>query len=131
MSHLPYVVSFLTILVMDLTWITLQKPMYGAMVSNVQGSEMVVDKGAALVAYGFVMLTFFGVVVPLVRDVSTARESFVRGATVGLAVYGVYNATNASIFKNYVPTVALLDTLWGTLLYGTVAAVFTTVAASS
>ena len=119
-----HAIAFFTLLVIDLTWITMQKDMYGAMVSNVQGTAMHVSVSAAVAAYAFVLLTFFGVVVPLVKGAQSTAEAFIGGATVGLAVYGVYNATNMSIFKSYSPWVALVDTCWGTLLFGTVAAVF-------
>lgn len=35
----------------------------------------------------------------------------------GFVIYGIYNATNAALFNNYPIQVAIIDTLWGTLLY--------------
>jgi uncharacterized membrane protein len=36
------------------------------------------------------------------------------GALFGFVVYGVYNATNYTLFEKYPINVALIDTLWGT-----------------
>jgi uncharacterized membrane protein len=112
---------------MDYVWITSQQGMYGKLVAGVQGSPMKVNLTAAAIAYAFVVMCFIGIVVPSIRGngKKSFSSSFARGAIIGLGVYGVYNATNASIFSNYSTFAAIVDTIWGTLLFGTCAAIFT------
>jgi uncharacterized membrane protein len=40
---------------------------------------------------------------------------FKRASALALAVYGVYNLTNAATLLRYSTKVALMDTLWGVL----------------
>ena len=49
------------------------------------------------------------------------QSDFLNGALFGLIVYGVYNAANYSLLKDWPISVALIDTLWGTALCGVVA----------
>lgn len=46
--------------------------------------------------------------------------AFVFGALMGFFVYSVFNLTNLAIFKKYSWQVGLMDTLWGTFLFGMV-----------
>ena len=51
-------------------------------------------------------------------------EAFMRGSIFGLAVYGVYNLTNAATLLGYSWTMVAVDTLWGATLFGFISLVF-------
>ena len=42
----------------------------------------------------------------------------------GLAVYGVYNLTNVATLIGYSWTMVVVDTAWGTVWFGTLAAIY-------
>lgn len=105
------------LLVIDLCWITMQQPMYAALVRSVQGRQMSVHIASALLSYAFAILAFVGLVAPNVHANTSATRALTQGALVGFVVYGVFNATNAAIFDNYISKTAIFDTLWGTFLF--------------
>ena len=39
----------------------------------------------------------------------------------GIAVYGIFNYTNEAIFKDYSRSVSSMDTIWGGILFGSIA----------
>lgn len=43
------------------------------------------------------------------------NEALVYGILVGFSIYGVFNFTNYSIFKEWSLTTAIMDTIWGTI----------------
>lgn len=45
----------------------------------------------------------------------------ITGAMFGFASYGIYNFTNHSLFENYPLSIAIQDTLWGTIASALVA----------
>lgn len=51
----------------------------------------------------------------------TPEEVFGIGAFIGFVSYATFNATAVSMFKEWSPRVAVVDTLWGSLLYGAAA----------
>ena len=112
------------LLIIDLCWITMQQPMYAALVRSVQGRQMSAHIPSALLSYVFVVLGFVGLVAPNVHATSSPPRALAHGALVGFVVYGVFNATNAAIFDNYNAKTAIFDTLWGTFLFGISALLF-------
>ena len=118
-----YVVSAVLMLVMDAIWLSINKPMYSRLVQGIQGSEMRVKMVPALIAYIIMYVGMIVLVIPTIlasKDNSLTNVIKVAG-TFGFSVYGIFNATNMAIFKNYSAVTAVLDTLWGTLLYTFVA----------
>lgn len=49
------------------------------------------------------------------------QSAALNGALFGFFCYLTYDATNLAVLKGYDPVVAVVDTLWGTLLSGVVA----------
>ena len=118
-----YVILIVCILVMDVIWLTINKPRYNFLVRSVQGSDISVNIGYAFITYILVLASVLYIAIPLVRlQVQDTRggllwNSVVYGGGVGLCIYGIFNFTNMSIFKDYKASVAIIDTLWGTFLY--------------
>lgn len=106
------------VLALDLAWITLQRPMYASLVAGVSQRAMVVNRQAAIAAYVLVVAALAYLVIPKARTYTSGWGASGHGAAVGFIVYGIYNATNATIFgKSYDLSVAVKDTLWGTGLF--------------
>jgi uncharacterized membrane protein len=100
---------FVSLLVIDLLWINVFfKDTFGNMIKKVQGSEMQVNVMYALVAY---MLLYFLAVIILPKISKT--EAFL----LGMFTYGVYDFTNLATLKNWDLRVALVDTIWGGVLF--------------
>lgn len=111
------------LLIFDLAWISLNRPIYNQLVQRIQGSKLVVSLGPAVVAYALMVLGLLYIVLPNARrELSAGATSpFVlalkHGALFGFVVYGIFNATNAAMFANYSVPTAILDTTWGTFVY--------------
>jgi uncharacterized membrane protein len=108
----------------DLAWISNAKPMYARLVENVQGKRMSVDVSSALIAYVFVVAAFVCLVGPRVDSHKSYSSAFFNGALVGLIVYAIFNATNKAMFIDYDMVPACIDTIWGTLVFGSGAVIY-------
>ncbi|HEY4515681.1 MAG TPA: DUF2177 family protein [Candidatus Paceibacterota bacterium] len=60
------------------------------------------------------LVTFFVLNVPAQSSLSV----LLRGALFGLLVYGFYNFTNLALIEKWDWSVALIDTLWGAVIFG-------------
>lgn len=105
------------VLLVDLAWITSAKPMYANLARSVQGTTLEVNMTPAVVAYLLVTLSIVFLVIPMAKKSNSLAEAGTSGALVGLCIYGIFNATNAAMFKGYLTSVALVDTFWGTTLF--------------
>lgn len=92
----------------DMPWLLANAETAQRMVLRIQGSELKVRMVPALIVY--IALAY------LVMKTETPLEAF----KVGVAVYAVYDFTNLALFKNYSVSFALLDSLWGGILMGSV-----------
>ena len=117
------ILCFIIMLILDLGWIHIMKPMYSMMFEQVQKSSLNIRFGGAFFAYLLMFLSLWWIVFPSIdRDVDT-REPFTlavkHAGIMGLLVYGIYNATNFATLQRYSLKVALLDTVWGLIVYST------------
>lgn len=57
------------------------------------------------------------------ESIKTLRQYLVNGALLGLIIYGVFDLTNRAILDLYPMQMAIVDMIWGTLLFTTVAGI--------
>lgn len=123
-EYLKYIIVSIVILVLDFAWIVLNMKMYSQSVSVIQKSSLDVNYYAAFFAYVVVIFASLYIAIPFTKqhikqnDGNSQKllKSFIYGGAVGFAIYAIYNFTSMAIYKNYEFKVALIDTVWGTLL---------------
>lgn len=114
-----YIVIVVMLALLDGLWISSNIGMYRGMYSKIQGSAMNVNILGAILAYVFVFVMVAFVVVPFIEKTTkgTFWDCVKIGGLVGLCTYAIYNFTNMATFKDYSVKVALMDTIWGGVLF--------------
>jgi len=106
----PILISSVLFLVFDIAFLSLNKEMFSQMVTKIQRFSMKINYFSAIVCYFFLLFVLYYFIL---REKKTPFEAFL----LGLCVYGVFETTNASIFKNWDIRIVLMDTLWGGVLF--------------
>ena len=101
---LSMLVAAVLIFLLDIPWLYINQSWAGTMIRSIQGSPMKIRYVPALITY--VLLAY------LLHIPRTVGEAFL----LGVATYGVYDATNYATLTKYSPTFAVADTLWGGVL---------------
>ena len=115
--NLAKVLALLVYTVIDVLYITWQKPLYAGAVQKVQGAMMgPVPLYFAVLAYLSILVGFLFLVAPQITKETSYTKSAVVGAAFGVTIYGTFAFTNASMFQNYRGRVIWQDFLWGTSL---------------
>ena len=113
-----YLVSLLVIGLIDIPVITqIMTPMWKKMISNIQKSPFVVNKYAALASYLLLALGLAIFSIPNIREEHILSDSLYYGGLLGLVIYGVFDFTNLAIIKRYNINIALIDMVWGGILF--------------
>ena len=86
-------------------------PFYNIQVKKIQGNEINFRMYSAFIVY-IILIT--GLYYFVIGPNKTAKE----GAFFGLVVYGVFDFTNHAILDNYSLPLAIMDTIWGSILCG-------------
>ena len=103
----------LVILFIDIIWLSLYLGKYfGEMVLKIQGEKMVLNNNIAILAYIFIILSFYYFIV-MKDNGNMELDSFL----LGLFIYGIFEFTSGAIFKKWETLPLFIDTIWGGILY--------------
>lgn len=121
---LAHIAAAATLLLLDFAWLHLyMASKYKELILRVQQSKMEVNMYSAVGAY---VCMIIGLVLFVTKPLQTQHKrtvlaAFLQGFPYGAVLYGVYNLTNLSIFSKWNISLALLDTVWGGLVYSAAA----------
>jgi uncharacterized membrane protein len=105
---------FLLLVVFDFVYFYFTYSIYANNVARIQRVAMQINIPVAIICYVLIALGYYYF---LLRKKDT---SLVDAVFLGGFVYGVYNLTSWALFKKYDWFVAVMDTLWGSFLFGLV-----------
>jgi len=111
-----YLVSAVIFLALDFVYLSFNKSAYETMVVHIQRVVMQVKMWPALLCYVFLI---FGLNYFILRTHRPILDAFLFG----VVVYGVYDTTNLAIFKKWDWKLALMDGLWGGVLFALTTAI--------
>jgi len=111
-----YIVSAIIFLALDFVYLSFNKSAYETMVVHIQRVVMQVKVWPALLCYVFLIfgLNYF---------ILSKRRSVMDAFLFGLVIYGVYDTTNLAIFKKWDTKLAIMDGIWGGVLFALTTAI--------
>ena len=121
---IPFIVILCLFLVIDLPVILyFNKAMYQEQFKRINNGDInsgvhIWISGAIaylLLAFG---IYFFIVKQELINDNQDYKNIFIKGLSLGLIIYGIYNGTNKATINEWGTKESIVDTVWGTLLSG-------------
>jgi uncharacterized membrane protein len=110
MSQYTYLISSILILTIDSIYLNFFKSYFANQVQSIQKSQMTINISGVVLSYLFIIFGFNYFVLGFNMNLS---DSFL----LGLVIYGIYEATNLAIFKNWKILSVIIDTIWGGLLF--------------
>ncbi len=108
---IEFVLTAIILIAIDAVYLKLIAPFYNIQVKKIQGNEINFRMYSAFIVYIILVTGLYYFVIGPNR---TAKE----GAFFGLVVYGVFDFTNHAILDNYSLPLAIMDTIWGSILCG-------------
>ena len=108
---MDYIVPAFTMLTLDSVYLSnIGGPLFAKMVKGIQKDDMKINIFGAIGSYLLLILVLY-------KFIIVERKSPSDAFLLGFCIYGVFDFTNIAIFKNYSLLPALLDTLWGGVLF--------------
>uniref|UniRef100_A0A6C0IW94 DUF2177 family protein n=1 Tax=viral metagenome TaxID=1070528 RepID=A0A6C0IW94_9ZZZZ len=87
---------------------------FSNLIYKIQGSNLKINYLSAFLSYIFLTFALYFFIIK--DNKSSFRKKLVNAFILGLTIYGVFEATNLALFKNWSPYIVLSDTLWGATL---------------
>ena len=109
-----FVINFLKIAIivsiLDFIWIGgYLLDNFKPMIQRVQKEPMVTKPHKVIISY-IILIALITILIP-------KCESIAEAFLIGFLVYGVYDSTNYATLKDWDPSIALVDSLWGGVLF--------------
>ena len=106
-----YLFACVLLLILDLSFLNLNRVMYENQIINVQRVAGKTDYLAGILFYIFVfiLLCYF-----IIRPHRSVQEAFL----LGFLANGAFECLNKAVFKNWEYMTVIIDTLWGGTLFG-------------
>jgi len=108
---IEYLLSGIIFILLDSCYLYFMKDYFNWQIKSVQGTFIQLNYVAAIITYAALV---FGLNHFIIRQ----KKSVFEAMLLGFVIYCVYEFTNLSIVKNWSYTTAVIDTLWGTILFG-------------
>jgi len=104
--------SGVILLVLDFLFLSANSKAFGEEIAAVQRVALQLQPVGIITCYLFIIsgLYYF-----ILREHRSPLDAFL----LGIVIYGIYESTNYATFKKWNPTLAVMDTLWGGVLYST------------
>ena len=102
---------WLIVLVIDSIYLsTVGRNVFDPVIKNIQRAEIKTKYYAVILCYALMLfaLDYF-----IIRDKRPPIDAFI----LGIVIYGVYDTVNLALFNKWTPQMALIDTLWGGVLF--------------
>jgi len=106
-----FLLSAVVLLALDFVYLNLSKSAFATQIVQIQRVVMQVKIVPAIICY---MLLIFGLNYFILSRNRPVHEAFL----LGLLIYGVFDSTSYALFKKWDLKLAIMDSIWGGVLYG-------------
>ena len=113
---IKYLLAAIIFVVLDGIYLNLVKDVFNKQIKSIQGTDIQIN-------YIYTAITYIFLIFGLNYFIIQKNRSVKDAAILGLTIYAVYEFTNLSLFKNWSLLIAIIDTIWGALLYGLTTAI--------
>jgi uncharacterized membrane protein len=111
---MDYIIPAFSMLALDSIYLSnIGGPLFAKMVNGIQKEDMKLNIFGAIGSYILLILVLY-------KFIIIERKPLSDAFLLGFCIYGIFDLTNIAIFKNYQIIPAIVDTVWGGVLFYTV-----------
>lgn len=110
MALLSIIFTGIVMLLLDAIYLTTFTNFFNQIVQSIQGSKIQFRLSGAIACY---ILLIAGLHYFIIAPKKSIKDAFL----LGIVIYGVYETTTYTLFKNWSAKAVFLDTLWGGILF--------------
>jgi uncharacterized membrane protein len=116
---ISFIITYIIFTIVDFSWITLNYNYYMTLCKKIQKEPFVPKIPSVIIAYIILGIGLYLYVKFISVEIKKKNylTTILYGLLFGLAIYGTYSFTSCSYYKNYGYYDAMIDTLWGMVLF--------------
>ena len=113
---IKYLLTAIIFVILDGIYLNLIKTYFNNQIKVIQGTPVKIKYISVAITYIFLI---FGLNYFIIQKHKSVKDA----ALLGLIIYAVYEFTNLSLFQNWSILTVIMDTLWGSILFGLTTAI--------
>jgi len=108
---MDYIIPSFTMLTLDSIYLSkIGGPLFNPMIKDIQGEKMTLNPYGAIIVYVLMLFVLYKFII---NERKSPNDAFL----LGFCIYGVFDFTNVAIFKKYKYLPAVVDMIWGGVLF--------------
>jgi uncharacterized membrane protein len=116
MGQIQYLLGAIVLIILDGIYLNVIKQYFNKQIKAVQGSDIKINFMAAILTYVFLI---FGLNYFIIRKRLPVKDAMLFG----LVIYATYELTSMALLKNWSWITVMIDTVWGSILFGLTTAI--------
>lgn len=105
-----FLMLLFVVLLLDMLYISLISKTFKKMIENIQKTRFKINYTTAVLCYIFIVIQLY---VFIIQNNESIQKAFLLGFT----TYGIYELTNLATITQWNVPIAIMDTIWGGILY--------------
>jgi len=106
-----YLIPAFTMLSLDSIYLSqIGAGLFGPMVNQIQNEKLTLNYYGATICYVLLLIVLYKFII---KENKSPKDAFL----LGFCIYGVFDSTNIAIFKKYQYFPAIVDMIWGGILF--------------
>ena len=105
-----FLMLLFVVLLLDMIYISLISKTFKKMIENIQKTRFKLNYTSAALCYIFIVIQLY---VFIIQNNESIQKAFLLGFT----TYGIYELTNLATITQWNVPIAIMDTIWGGILY--------------
>ena len=116
---ISFVITYIIFTILDFSWITFNYNYYITLCKKIQKEPFVPKIPSIFIAYIILGIALYLYLKFISIEIKKKNylKTILYGLLFGLAIYGTYSFTSCTYYKNYGYYDAIIDTLWGMILF--------------
>lgn len=104
----------LLLIIIDIPYLFLNVADFKSMIKDIQGKDIDIKYIPALITY---LIMSLGIYYFCLNNNDDIKTKMISAAILGFTVYGTFDFTSMTIFKDWKYKQSIIDMIWGTILF--------------
>ena len=113
-----FVIVGIIVFCIDLIFLNSLFSKFTKQIKIIQNKEVIVKKIPAFIAYLLLTIALYYFIIRKKDNYKTNNDMIKDAVILGSLIYGIFDATNLTLFDKWTIDLFIIDTIWGGILFG-------------
>ena len=113
-----FIIIGIIVFCIDLIFLNSLFSKFTKQIKIIQNKEVIVKKIPAFISYLLLTIALYYFIIRKKDNYKTNNELIKDAVILGSLIYGIFDATNLTLFNKWTVDLFIIDTIWGGILFG-------------